>query len=378
MKKINIFCLCLLVAVAGMARTSKGLSREASETVAAQIYQQWLGEQRAALAHNVSDLRIVQNDVVMPIHIQVFGDEPADGRSLWISMHGGGGTTQEVNDGQWRNQTVLYTPTEGVYVCPRAPWNAWNMWFQEPIDSVFEELILTLVATHHVNPDKVYVMGYSAGGDGVWRLAPRMADHWAAAAMMAGHPGDVGLVNLRNMPFSIWVGGADAAYDRNKEVAQRCLLMDSLQRQDPEGYVHENHILAGMPHWMSRRDTAAVSWMQQYERRPHPATVVWRQEEVLKRAFYWLEVPEAEMQRGKEVRATIRGNRIYLDRCDYSHLTLWLDDDMVDLDRRVTVYYRGRKIVSTRPERSEANLRESLASRRDRGYMFPAKVEVSL
>ena len=41
------------------------------------------------------------------------------------------------------------------------------------------------------------VVGYSAGGDGVYQLAPRMADSWAAAAMMAGHPNGVSPLSLR-------------------------------------------------------------------------------------------------------------------------------------------------------------------------------------
>ena len=50
-----------------------------------------------------------------------------------------------------------------------------------------------------VDPNRVYIMGYSAGGDGVYQLAPRMADRWAAAAMMAGHPNDASPLGLRNI-----------------------------------------------------------------------------------------------------------------------------------------------------------------------------------
>ena len=45
-------------------------------------------------------------------------------------------------------------------------------------------LIENLVALQEVNPNRVYLMGYSAGGDGVYQVAPRMADTLAAAAMM--------------------------------------------------------------------------------------------------------------------------------------------------------------------------------------------------
>lgn len=42
-----------------------------------------------------------------------------------------------------------------------------------------------------------------------------MADYWAGAAMMAGHPNGVELYNVRNICFSIQVGGKDDAYNRN-------------------------------------------------------------------------------------------------------------------------------------------------------------------
>ena len=43
-----------------------------------------------------------------------------------------------------------------------------------------------MIAFYGVDSDRVYLMGYSAGGDGVYQVAPRMADRFAAAAMMAG------------------------------------------------------------------------------------------------------------------------------------------------------------------------------------------------
>ena len=42
----------------------------------------------------------------------VFGEKPKGGRSLFISMHGGGGAPPKVNEGQWRNQMRLYKPKD--------------------------------------------------------------------------------------------------------------------------------------------------------------------------------------------------------------------------------------------------------------------------
>lgn len=66
------------------------------------------------------------------------------------------------------------------------------------------------------DPNRVYVMGYSAGGDGVYQLGPRMADYWAGAAMMAGHPNDASPLGLRNVAFALQVGAQDDGYNRNK------------------------------------------------------------------------------------------------------------------------------------------------------------------
>ena len=63
-----------------------------------------------------------------------------------------------------------------------------------------------MIMLYEVDPNKVYLMGYSAGGDGVYQLAPRMADRFAAAAMMAGHPNETSPLGLEiSHLLYIWV-----------------------------------------------------------------------------------------------------------------------------------------------------------------------------
>ena len=62
------------------------------------------------------------------------------------------------------------------------------MWHKDHIDLFFDRIIHLAVAYLDANPNRVYVMGYSAGGDGAYHMTPRMADRWAAGAMMAGYP----------------------------------------------------------------------------------------------------------------------------------------------------------------------------------------------
>ncbi len=53
---------------------------------------------------------------------------------------------------------------------------------------MFDRLIEDMIVFEDVDPNRVYLTGYSAGGDGTYQLAPRMADRFAAAAMMLAIP----------------------------------------------------------------------------------------------------------------------------------------------------------------------------------------------
>ena len=354
------------------------LTAEEARQYALELCESWKDSVKKNLESAFNDKAITRGAYTMRLDWRIFGTKPADGRSLYISLHGGGGAPSRLNDSQWENQKKLYQPAEGVYLCPRGITDTWDLHFRPESDAFYEEVIRMAVAFLDVNPDKVYLMGYSAGGDGVWRLAPRMADHWAAASMMAGHPGDVSLLSLRNLPFMIWCGALDAAYNRNAECAKRIEEMAALHAADPEGYVYEGHIVEGKEHWMSLEDAAAVPWMAKFTRNPFPKRVVWCQGDVAKTAFYWLGVPADEAAKGKTVTAQVTGNTVEVLSCDYTALTVYLNDALVDLDQPVRIECGGMVLFEGKLDRSPATMRQTLAERGDTSYIFPACVTVKL
>lgn len=322
------------------------------------------------------------NGFEMKFDYVVYGENgviPKGGRSLYISLHGGGGTLHEVNDQQWENQLNLYNNIqEGVYVCPRSICDTWDMHFRPEDDELYTQIIELFSAYFKINPDRVYIMGYSAGGDGVWRVAPRMADRWAAASMMAGHPGDVSLDNLLNTPFMIWCGALDDAYNRNLECAKRGLEMDSLQKVYPQGYKHETHIVGGVEHWMNCEDWASIYWMDKKERNPYPEQIIWKQEEVLRNTFYYISVPDNQLKRGKEIRLSRKGNVIDITKCDYDKVTLWLNDDIVDMDDYITITVNGKILYQDKIERNREPIEESAKLFRDKRFIYFGKVDIVL
>lgn len=304
-----------------------------------------------------------------------FGDAPVDGRSLYISLHGGGEAAASVNDQQWENQKVLYQPNEGIYLSPRAPTDTWNMWHQDHIDPLFERLIENFVAIEGVNPNRVYVMGYSAGGDGVYQLGPRMADRWAAASAMAGHPNEAKPFSLRNIGFTIHVGGEDSAFDRNLVAVEWNDQLDELRAADPLGYEHEVEVHAGKPHWMDLEDAVAVPWMAAFTRNPVPSRVVWYQDDILHDRFYWLRNPSPVKE--TTLVAEISGQVVTVESAEVDELVVLLSDSQLDLDQPVTVVFNGNTVHDAVVPRTIGNLHATLAERGDPTSMFPSELEIS-
>ena len=306
---------------------------------------------------------------------RTFGKEPSDGHSLWISLHGGGAVPQTVNDEQWLNQLRLYQPTEGIYVAPRAPTDTWNLWHEEHVDVMLNRLIENFVALRCVNPDKVYLMGYSAGGDGVWQLAPRMADRFAAAAIMAGHPNGASLDGLRNLPFAICMGADDGAYKRNKIAIQMAAELDTKEQADPGGYIHMSRIYEGTGHWMNGKDSEALPWMEKYKRNAWPKKIVWVQDDVICERFYWLQISDkTAVRQGQKIIAAIDGQDIRLDGEIPKGLTLRLADVLLDLDREVRITVNGNPAFTVKPVRTMRSILTSLEGRFDLTMVATAHV----
>ncbi len=315
----------------------------------------------------------------MKFDYKVFGPQPKNGRSLFISMHGGGGAPPRVNESQWKNQIRLYQPPEGVYLAPRAPTDTWNLWHQSHIDKFFERIIQDATFLESVNPNRVFLMGYSAGGDGVYQLAPRMADSLAAAAMMAGHPNDASPLGLRNIGFTIYMGGKDSAYNRNKIAAQWKEKLEALKAEDPQGYAHKVVIFEEFGHWMKNKDAAAIPWMMKFERNPRPDRVVWKQSSTTHDQFYWLSVDDDNKKKGSEIVVSRIGQQVNIEKADgVKTFNLELNDQIVDLDRPIQVNWNGKPLQNPKMDRSIGVAYESLQKRGDYEYIYFARLPVTI
>ncbi|MDC0935955.1 transglutaminase domain-containing protein [Pirellulales bacterium] len=353
------------------------LTREHAQQAEQLLWTDHVEQIQETRAEEMKARRLTVGDSQMPFYYTVSGDRPSKGRSLYISLHGGGNAPAQVNDRQWENQKKLYSVEEGVYVAPRAPTNTWDLWHQGHIDVLFDRLIENLIVFEQVDPNRVYLLGYSAGGDGVYQLAPRMADRFAGAAMMAGHPNEALPQGLRNVAFTIHVGGKDSAYGRNNIARQWGKNLAALQQDDPNGYVHWVEVHEGKGHWLDRKDAAALPWMSRHNRNPLPSRVVWRQDNVTHPRFYWLAVNPDDQRGGTEVRASYQGQAFEVEANGIEQLMIRVNDRMLNLDEEITVTSSGKELFRGRVPRSIGTLAKTLAERSDPTSVFSGEIVVA-
>ena len=369
-----------LAALADQPFAGIALTRVDAAVAHTLIWTAQLDDLRKRRAREVAGGVIREGDLAMPFAVHAFGPRPARGHSLWISLHGGGGETHEVNDAQWQNQAALYHLDEGYYVAPRAPTDAWNMWSQAQVDRMLGRLIEDMIAVRGVDPDRVYLLGYGAGGDGVYQLAPRMADAWAGAAMMAGHPNGASPLPLRNVAFAGQVGALDVDYGRNAAAADYGAQLDKLRAADPAGYEHVVKLLPDKGQWMDLEDAAALPWLAGFRRNARPDRVVWKPGGAVPHdRSYWLAVPAGGAPGDALVIAARRGGHIEIEAAEHvSKLLIRLDDQMADLDAAVTISFQGQPVFAGSATRTIRTMLQTVVDRGDPALMFDAEIAVEL
>ena len=198
--------------------------------------------------------------VTMKYGMKIVGEPDENGLyPLYIALHGGGSDeTGKINDDQWRQMASYYLGEvkSGVYVNPRAVRDTWDCHSNPESFPLYDRLIENMILFQNVDPNRVYLLGFSAGGDGVYQITPRMTDRLAAANMSAGHPNGINLENLYNMPLQLQVGINDVSYDRNRMTAQYDSLLNKLQNKYGGGYLHRTNIHVDRAHNFADYDAA--------------------------------------------------------------------------------------------------------------------------
>ena len=196
---------------------------------------------------------IEQNGHKMRYFLDVIGKPDESGKyPLYITLHGGGGgeDAEAENDEQWTQMFNYYRSavTSGVYVACRGMDDTWNMHFLDESFPMYDRLIEDMILLKNVDPNRIYLLGFSAGGDGVYAVTPRMADRFAAVNMSSGHPNGEKLLNTANVPFEIQSGIRDyLSGDAMRSVRAAEFEKTLKEYHDKYGFGYEHRVLIHVP-----------------------------------------------------------------------------------------------------------------------------------
>jgi len=373
---ITIFIFSGLKVLAEENRPHSYLSRSDANELKEKLFNDHRSDILYSREKEMDELHIKIEDKEMKFDLRFFGEKPENGWNLYFSLHGGGGVPDSVNESLWNRHKTLYTLKEGILLTPRSPTNTWNMWHQDHVDNFFNRLIQNMIIFHDVDPNRIYIMGYSAGGDGVYQVAPRMADRFAAAAMMAGHPNETSPMGLRNIGFTIHMGENDSAYDRNNVAIEWKDQLQKLKDNDLNGYPHLVMIHKGKGHWMGGLDTSAISWISDFTRDPFPKKVVWKQDDVTHNRFYWLKVHDP--LENSLIIASINGQTINIEKTTVPDIIIRLNDDLIDMDKKVIVKYLGDVVFNDIVHRDNKTISKSIKEYGDPESVYFGEIPISL
>ncbi len=316
-----------------------------------------------------------------PYTVKTVGTRPAHGWGLVIAMHGGGGAPKELNDEQWGEMQTHYHdhPENGgyLYLALRAPNDTWNGFYDDYVYPLIGNLIQQNLLFGDVDPNKVFLIGYSHGGYGAFAIGPKEPDLFAAIHASAAAPtdGETTAKTLRSTVFSVWVGEHDLMYgrlDRDKKFTQDVQAMRG-NRTDiypvtvdiKEGHGHsdlpDRDFLAGM--------TAAV-------RNPVPRDLTWLMTDSVITDFFWLQTNKPG--KNEEIDAACLDNKITVTTTpNVTNASILLDSRLVDFSKPVTLTVNGKASEVTLTP-SLHTLCETLQGRGDPNRAFTAKLALPL
>lgn len=267
-----------------------------------------------------------------PYTVKEVGGKPANGRALVIAMHGGGNSGKAVNDSQWRTMQRYYKdqPQAGgyFYVALRAPNDTWNGFYDDYVCPLIVNLIKQFTLFDGVDPDKVFILGYSHGGYGAFYLGPKMPDRFAAVHASAGAPTDktISAKNLRNTPFTFMIGGKDTAYGRRERNENFDKEIKELQKSNPGDYPVAMDLKEGVTH-SALPDRDQLKEMLPKTRNPVPKHLTWEPMDKFLTDFYWLSIDKPA--KGQFIDAKLDGGKLIVSTKGVERFSLHLDSRLV-------------------------------------------------
>jgi len=347
-------------------------------------YVAWIAYKDAPIhdsaRHDFDDHVARFDSYASPYTVKTVGERPARGWGLFIAMHGGGNAPKELNDSQWKIMQRYYRDQPQVggyrYVALRAPNDTWNGFYDVYTYPLIDNLIRQFLLSGDVDPNKVFIMGYSHGGYGAFAIGPKEPDLFAAIHVSAAAPtdGETTAVTLRHTPFTVMVGELDTDYGRIERDRKFRDAIAQLRGDRSDIYPVTVKIIPGHHH-SGLPDGGMIEPMGAAVRNPIPRDLTWLMTDRVITDFFWLRTDAPRKE--EEIDASCVNNRVTVTTTNLPTASVMLDNRLVNFSQPVTLDLNGVVSVHTlRP--SLRTLCQCLLRRGDPELAFTAELPLPL
>jgi predicted esterase len=267
---------------------------------------------------------------------------------LLVELHGHGDPNPVTNAANWLDlseapfahlgRTEASRSRAGYHVLPHGRANSGYLGIGA--QDVWEALA-DFQQSFLIDEDRQYLLGFSMGGGGTWRLALRSPDRWAAIALYAPSILQRGALsaalteNLHAMPVWIWTGGEDV------RMADQAMVISQLRGFGNEAIANSS---PGIAHeYPAEWQSEGVRWLLQHTRRP-PARMVFVSDSDLHSGAWGIQMKrDPATEAWPRFRGRVEGNTVYLDTSDTPEVAIRLGEDGLGLSGDVAVMLNGRE-----------------------------------
>lgn len=272
-------------------------------------------------------------------------------------------------------------------------------WWTRTAEHLVLATLRTVAAQYRIDRDRVFLTGMSNGGIGAWLIGSHHAPLFAGLAPMAGGLDDVlfpFLDNLRNTPVYMIHGRRDQVMpvELSRSIARRLTEL---------GYTYtfrehdRTHPMAG-GHFFPRQELPdLVAWLDDQRRGPPPHTIVVVRDASHLGTFGWVRIDATDriaaltenLIEGRDaliadrvyarLEADVVGpNRIALRTERVRRVTLFLNEDLVDLSQPVTVLIDGQEAFRDLVDANVTTLLRQVRLRHDWSRLYPVELRLSV
>lgn len=313
------------------------------------------------------------------------------GYGLVVCLHGAGFSGEAYLE-RWQNRLG----DDYILVCPTYPSGAW---FTRQAEDLVLAVIERVQAQYHVDPDRVFLTGMSNGGIGTWLIGMHHAQRFAGLAPMASGLDSVlmpFLANLRTTPVYIIHGAKDQVMpvELSRTISRELAAI---------GYPHiyreheREHPMAG-GHFFPREELPdLVAWFNAQHRNPLPTTLTVVREASHFQPFGWVRIDATdpiaafaddlvskrdELTKKKRYArldvSVTAPNRIEVETGLVQRYTLFLNDQLVDLSKPVTVLTNKQVSFEGMLTPSVETLLRQARARKDSRQLFTVQLPIQV